>query len=200
MAMSVLGNSLSEARHFEDALSVQQADLSMMRRIGAPVQHALTVQGNIVNSYDRLGRLEEALSMRRNVYSEVLKLLGEEHRDSLREANNLASLLKRLKHFGEAKSLLRKNMPVARRVLGDTDTLTLMMKKMYAEALCSDDDGATLDDVREAVATLEDIDRTARRVLGGAHPLTTDIERVRHNARALLHFSEKIREKMSGTA
>ena len=38
------------------------------------------------------------------------------------------------------------------------------------------DDGATLDDLREAVTTLEETDRTARRVFGGAHPLTVDIE------------------------
>ena len=31
-------------------------------------------------------------------------------------------------------------------------------------------DGATLDDLREAVTTLEDTERIARRVLGGAHP------------------------------
>ena len=36
-------------------------------------------------------------------------------------------------------------------------------------------DGATLEDFREAVTTLEDIGRTARRVLGGANPLTVDI-------------------------
>ena len=40
---------------------------------------------------------------------------------------------------------------------------------MYADA--------TLDDLREAVEMLEDTERTARRVLGGAHPLTTGIER-----------------------
>ena len=44
--------------------------------------------------------------------------------------------------------------------------------------------GATLDDLREAVRTLEDVDRTARRVLGGAHPLTVNIERALQNARA----------------
>ena len=38
------------------------------------------------------------------------------------------------------------------------------------------DTGATLDDLREAVTTLEDTERTARRVLGGAHPLTKSIE------------------------
>ena len=34
----------------------------------------------------------------------------------------------------------------------------------------SEDDAATLDDLREAVTTLEDAERIARRVLGGAHP------------------------------
>ena len=37
------------------------------------------------------------------------------------------------------------------------------------------DAAATLDDLREAVATLEDAERIARRVLGGAHPLTVNV-------------------------
>ena len=41
-----------------------------------------------------------------------------------------------------------------------------------------EDDGATLDDLREAVTTLEDTERTARRVLGGAHPLTMGLSHV----------------------
>ena len=38
------------------------------------------------------------------------------------------------------------------------------------------DPDATLDDLREAVATLEDTERISRRVLGGAHPLTSGVE------------------------
>ena len=45
----------------------------------------------------------------------------------------------------------------------------------YARTL-KRDPGATLDDIREAVTTLEDAERIARRVLGGAHPITTAIE------------------------
>ena len=44
----------------------------------------------------------------------------------------------------------------------------------HAKALFLDTD-ATLDDLREAVATIEDTVRIARRVLGGAHPTTTGI-------------------------
>jgi len=43
---------------------------------------------------------------------------------------------------------------------------------------------ATLDDLREAVTTFEDTERTARRVFGGAHPLVMTIETSLRNARA----------------
>ena len=50
--------------------------------------------------------------------------------------------------------------------------------------------GATLDDLREGVTTLEDTERTARRVLGGAHPTTTGIENTLQYARAALRARE----------
>ena len=74
----------------------------------------------------------------------------------------------------EAKSLMRKTMPVARRALGDGHRVTLKMRWLYAAAL-HEDPAATLDDLREAVTTLEDTKRIARRVLGSAHPLTMTI-------------------------
>ena len=52
------------------------------------------------------------------------------------------------------------------------------------------DTGATLDDLREAVTTLEDTARTARRVLGGAHPTTKGIGLSLGNARAALRARE----------
>ena len=52
------------------------------------------------------------------------------------------------------------------------------------------DDHATLDDLREAVTTLEDAEPIARRVLGGAHPLIEDFEDGLQNARAALRAGE----------
>ena len=63
------------------------------------------------------------------------------------------------------------------------------LRWIYGRALSEDPD-ATLDDLREAVTTLEDLAPTARRVLGGSYPLTTWIERDLQNARAALHSSE----------
>ena len=84
---------------------------------------------------------------------------------------------------------MRKTMPVALRVLGESHELTLKMQCGYAQSLYRDD-AATLDDLREAVETLEETERTARRVLGGAHPLTADIEEALGEARATLAARE----------
>ena len=113
-------------------------------------------------------------------------------RRTFRAASNYALSLIVLGRFEEAKSLLRKTMPVARRVLGENDDLTLRMRWHSAQSLYMDDD-ATLDDLREAVTTLEDIQRIARRVFGGAHPLTTDIGHDLRNARAALEPAKRRR-------
>ena len=189
LAINQLGNGLDDAKHYADALCVREADLAMMRRLGASEEDMLVVQGNIANSYHMLGRDEEALQMRRDVYSGWLELFGEEHRDTLKDAFNYAVSLVGLRRFEEAKSLLRKTIPVARRVIGDGHILTLKMRKVYAKALYMDTSG-TPDDLREAVAKLEDTARTARRVFGGAHPLTSAIEDELRDARAVLHARE----------
>ena len=63
------------------------------------------------------------------------------------------------------------------------------MRWIYAEALYYDT-GATLDDLREAATTLEDVVRTARRVLGGSHPLTPKFENALQKARTVLGARE----------
>ena len=104
-------------------------------------------------------------------------------------ANNYAATLNDVKRFEESRTLLRKVMPVARRVLGESHETTLRMRWLYAETLYKDD-GATLDDLRESVTTLEHVERIARRVLGGAHPLTAGLGREVLRARAALRARE----------
>ena len=104
-------------------------------------------------------------------------------------ANNYVVSLLDQQRYAEAKSLMRKTMPVARRVLGESHDVTLKVRWLRAVALCNDP-SATLDDVREAVTTLEDAERTARRVFGGTHPLASDIERALQDARAALRARE----------
>ena len=51
-------------------------------------------------------------------------------------------------------------------------------------------DSTSLDDLHEAVTTLEETERTARRVMGGTHPLTMGIEGALREAWALLRAHE----------
>ena len=104
-------------------------------------------------------------------------------------ATNYAASFGALQRFKEAKALMRKIIPVAQRVLGEGDQITLTMRRIYAMALY-DDPGATLDDIREAVTSLEDAGRIARRVLGGAHPHTEGFGRNLLEARARLRARE----------
>ena len=109
--------------------------------------------------------------------------------EALQAANNYALSLIDLKHPEEAKPLLRQTIPIARRLFEENDDTTLRMRWYYAMALYLDA-GATLDDLREAVTTLEDAERIARRVFGGSHPLTVDIERELQGARTALRARE----------
>ena len=188
-AMTELGNGLHDAGHDEDALSVREAELAMLRRVGDSGVNILVVQTNLANTYQHLGRNEEALRIRREVYSGRLKLSGKEAEGTLRAANNYADCLVHLQRFEEAKALMRKTVPVARRVLGENDKNLPEIRWTYAQSLYKDP-AATLDDLREAVTTLEDIEQTVRRVFGGAHPLTSEIEDEVRDAQAALRARE----------
>ena len=78
-------------------------------------------------------------------------------------------------------------------IFPSTETLiTLSARQYYAEALYKNAGASRrpLDDLREAVTTLEDVERTARRVLGGEHPITRGIEDSLRRSRAALRARE----------
>ena len=188
-AMGQLANGLYAANKYEDALTVREAELSITRRFWASEHDILAVQNNLAATYYKLGHLDKALSMERDIYSGHLKLNGDSHMSTLGAGNNYAVSLIRLNRFEEAKSLLRKTTPVSQCALGENHDLTLRMMWAYGRAIYNDP-GATLDDLREAVATFEETERIARRVFGGAHPLTEGIEMHLRDARAVLRARE----------
>ena len=152
--------------------------------------HALTatataLQGNLACTYQMLGRFEEALPLQQDVYSARLKRLGEENRETLVAATCYANSLVQRQRFEEVKVLMRKMIPVARRFLGENTNLTLKMRWIYAMALY-EDPSATLDDVREAVETLESIARSWKLVLGEAHPEMPQVQGALKDAREAL--------------
>ena len=139
----------------------------------------LTTQENLATAYELMGRLDEGLRMRQDIYSRRLVLQGEENIETLYAANNYAVTLFDLERVEEAKSLLKKAMPVARRILKESHICRLKMQWLYARTLYEGHgpyyDSASFDDLREAVTTLTKAARISKRVLGGAHPLAAVI-------------------------
>ena len=208
LAMSVLGLGLSNVHHHADALPVYEAQLAMIQRLGADEEDLLATQSNLASTYKELGRPEKAMQMRREVYFVTLKLLGDRRihrmrdRDTLGDvvrpeeeapviiaALNYAQSLQSLNRSDEAKSLLRTTLPAARRVLGESHEITLKTRLLHAVVLYKAD-GATLADLREAVATFEETQRTALRVFGGAHPLLMEVEAALQDSQTALHACE----------
>ena len=63
------------------------------------------------------------------------------------------------------------------------------MRKAYAQSLYMDAD-ATLDDLHEAVTALEETERVAKRVLGGAHPDVAVLRKSLQRSRGVLNGRE----------
>ena len=82
---------------------------------------------------------------------------------------------------------------MARRVLGESRELTLKMRWVYARVLYLDE-GASLDDRREAVATLESVAHSWKRIFGPAHPETPKAQEALKYAREALATSLAVRD------
>jgi len=80
-------------------------------------------------------------------------------------------------------------MPVARRVFGDSNEITIKMLWTYAEALYEDDSTA-LRDLSESVEMLGKTGQIALRVFGGAHPFVVGTEHHLQKSRAALSARE----------
>jgi len=94
-------------------------------------------------------------------------------------------LLESFGRYEEAISLLRKSIPLARRVFGETKITTLRMRWVYALVLYRDK-GATLADIHKAVETLESVARSWKLVFGEAHPETPIVRAALEEARKVL--------------
>ena len=177
-AKGLIRNEGATLDHLHEAVNtLEEIEPSARRVFGGAEPLTMVIERDLQNARTALA------------YSECLKDFGEGHANTLVSAHNYASCLLDLHRVKDARSLLHKTVPVARRVLGENDYLTFGLRFMYAKALYQDD-SATLDDLREAVTTFEDTARTARRVFGSAHPTTEGIQEGLRLARAALRARE----------
>ena len=174
--MTELGNGLDAANHYEDALSVMQAEMSMLRRVGASEYDMLVVQNNLGCTYQRLGRLEEALQMKRDVYSghSRHRNLGPLHQNTLKAALNLSTALVNAGNYAEARAFTRDQTELARLALGADHPVTLDFQWGYSRAFRLDKD-ISAEQLAEVATTLEKTLEISQRVCGREHPRTCSV-------------------------
>ena len=148
----------------------------MLRRLGAPEGDMLIVQGNLAMTYGQLGRLDEALSMRRDVYSGHLRHrdLGPLHQSTLGAAVNLSTSLVDAGNYAEARAFMRDQMELARRAFGADHPVTLDFQWGYSRAFTLDKD-VSAEQLAEVATTLEKTLKVSQRVRGREHPMTYGI-------------------------
>ena len=160
--------------------------MATRQRLGDAEDTILIVQGNIANTYAMLGRHESALRIERDIYARKSALYGRDDESTLLSAVNLASsLVDELQQFDEARAFLRDRIPEAIRALGKDHDITFRLERMHAQCLY-ENDGASLEDVTAAIATLEELDRKITRIYGITHPQTRGTRYFLEEARATL--------------
>ena len=144
--------------HFDDAeaaLSTITSDLEHMQGADA-----------IASAYHAAGRLTEAITLNVQLLTDRIRVLGEDHPDTLTSRNNLAYAYESAGRLDEAITLNVQLLTDSIRILGPDhpDTLTILNNLAYAY-----ESAGRLD---EAITLYEQVLTARTRVLGKDHPAT----------------------------
>ena len=144
--------------HFDDAeavLSTITSDLEHMQGADA-----------IASAYHAAGRLDEAITLYVQLLTDRIRVLGEDHPDTLTILNNLAGAYESAGRLDEAITLYEQVLPDRTRILGEDHPNTLTSLNNLAGAYES---AGRLD---EAITLYEQVLPDRTRVLGKDHPAT----------------------------
>jgi len=151
---------------YDDAREHQERAVELL---GWPESHdpgALSAAAELGVLYQRLGLVEEAETLIREVLEIRTETLGEDHPASLTSLNQLADFLFSQGRIDEVEPLDRKTLEIRRRVLGEDHPETLRSLNGLAATLFSQGRYA------EAAPLFEEGLEIRRRTLGDSHPDT----------------------------
>ena len=144
--------------HFDDAeaaLSTITSDLEHMQGADA-----------IASAYHAAGRLTEAITLYEQVLTDRIRVLGEDHPNTLTSRNNLAGAYRAAGRLTEAITLYEQLLPDSIRVLGEDHPATLTSRNNLAGAYYA------AGRLTEAITLYEQLLPDSIRVLGEDHPNT----------------------------
>jgi hypothetical protein len=211
-ALNLLAPALRQNGFLEEALGTAKMALAALRRcapnakenIGAIMHNIRNIELQMVVNLKasepkapdtRAGRNWEdtpsvsnmigadQLQLARDTYARDRAKHGPEHVDSLTSALRLLELMRAQDQLGQARRLLREQIPYAEKVFGAEDLTTLMLSFSLLQVLegqtmwmmVADPEENIEADAREAAALTERLSKVMVRVLGRSHPQTKDL-------------------------
>ncbi|KAI1839929.1 hypothetical protein JX266_013863 [Neoarthrinium moseri] len=136
------------------------------------------------NSYDMLGKYEEAETMHRKEFGLCKRVLGPEHPSTLSSMNNLACVLDSQGKYEEAETMHRKTLELREEVFGPEHPSTLDSMNNLANVLDSQGKYEEAETMHRKTLELRE------EVLGPEHPNTLAIEQRRKTEQESLQDSQ----------
>ena len=165
----ILSSVLWHATEFgapQAAISLSGAVEHLGAVLGPDHPDTLTSRNNLAYAYKSAGRLDEAITLYKQVLADSARVLGDDHPHTLASRNNLASAYESAGRPDEAIALFEETLADQVRVLGDDHPHTLASRNNLAGAY----ESAGRPD--EAIALFEETLADSARVLGDNHPQT----------------------------
>lgn len=133
----ILSSALWHATEFgapQAAISLSSAVEHLGAVLGPDHPDTLFSRNNLAGAYESAGRLDEAITLYKQVLTDRTHILGPDHPDTLTARNNLASAYRDVGNFSQAIALFEQNLADRLRVLGPDhpDTLTARNNLAYA--------------------------------------------------------------------
>jgi hypothetical protein len=179
--MTVLGCGLSSVRLIDEAANVYETAVSMFRRFRPHDRGQMRlIKHNLARCYLDIGRVDEALAIFVELHSEAAVDDGPSHPHTLSAAVAVVTMQNNVQRYAAALSFSREHdlISLCDRVLGSTNGATMKFRLIYAMASFHEAAAPPVSrgDMANALADMEELGRTTRRVLGDANPQTIEVQ------------------------
>ena len=150
----------------DEALTLQHGVEIIQSLMGSAHSDVLALQNNLATTYEKAGRLNEAITLFEQVLSDRIRILGDKHPDTLASRNNLAGAYLAANRPEESIALYEQVLTDRIGILSDDHPDTLASRNNLAYAYQS------IGCFTEAISQLQQVLADSTGLLGEDHPQT----------------------------
>ncbi|MDU5761205.1 MAG: tetratricopeptide repeat protein [Schaalia odontolytica] len=150
----------------DEALTLQHGVEIIQSLMGSAHSDVLVLQNNLATTYEKAGRLNEAITLFEQVLADRIRILGDKHPDTLASRNNLAGAYLAANRPEESIALYEQVLTDRIGILSDDHPDTLASRNNLAYAYQS------IGCFTKAISQLQQVLADSIRILGEDHPRT----------------------------